>query len=112
VAVVRSDRLVYVNASYAAMLRWESDTALVGQPLRAVIHRDDLPGVRARLGAPIGTLSRTVPIEYRQLRRDGTVVPVEATAIAIDYEGGPAVLTIARDVSEVRQMRARLLQAD
>jgi PAS domain S-box-containing protein len=41
--------------------------------------------------------------ETAHRRRDGTVVPVELSAAVIDLGGHPAVLSIARDISERRQ---------
>ena len=38
--------------------------------------------------------------ETAHVRKDGTVVPVEASATLIDLGGRPAVLSIARDISE------------
>ena len=41
-------------------------------------------------------------------RRDGTTVPVEISARRIDYDGRPAILGIARDVTERREAQRRI----
>ncbi len=41
--------------------------------------------------------------ETAQVRRDGTVIPTELSSRIIEYKGKPAVLSIARDVTERRR---------
>jgi PAS domain S-box-containing protein len=36
-------------------------------------------------------------------RRDGTTIPTEISSTAIDFEGRPAILSIARDVGDRRR---------
>ncbi len=43
--------------------------------------------------------------EWRQRRKDGTIIDVHMSGHAIEYEGGSAVLTINRDVSEQRKLQ-------
>ena len=38
--------------------------------------------------------------EIAQVRRDGTIIPTELSSRIIDYKGKPAVLSIARDITE------------
>lgn len=111
ISVVREDALVYVNASYVRMLRYESAAELSGQPVRTVFHPDDLPIFRTWLDPPANA-QRPPPAECRLIAADGSVVLVEMSCMQIDFDGAPALLTVARDVSELRAMRARLLQAD
>jgi two-component system, cell cycle sensor histidine kinase and response regulator CckA len=56
--------------------------------------------------------------EVVQKRRDGTPIWAEITAAAIDYKGRPAILSVARDVTErhaaeeaLRQSQEQLVQA-
>jgi PAS domain S-box-containing protein len=48
--------------------------------------------------------------EVEHLRKDGSAVPVEVHARLIEYEGQSAVLSIARDISERKQVEAELQQ--
>ena len=47
-------------------------------------------------------------METVHTRRDGTTIPSELSTRIIDYNGGEAVLTIARDVSEREELERRL----
>jgi PAS domain S-box-containing protein len=42
--------------------------------------------------------------EIAQVRRDGTIIPTELSSRIIDYKGKPAVLSIARDITERKQV--------
>jgi len=50
--------------------------------------------------------------ETVHIRRDGGAFPVELSSRLVEYEGRPAVLSIARDVTERRQMQQVLLRTE
>src|SRR6185312_3581965 len=52
------------------------------------------------------------PSEYPATRRDGSIITAEISSIFIEYEGAPAVLAFARDVTERSRVRAQLAHAD
>jgi PAS domain S-box-containing protein len=110
IAVYRAGLFVFVNPSMAEILRYEKPSDLVGMSMLDVIHPDDRALVAARRqsyeqGKPLP------PTELRFLRRDGTAGVIEFVSMPIDYDG-PAILSIVRDMSEVRLMQANLLQSD
>lgn len=110
--VARNDRLLYVNNALAQMLGFDGPDDLVGTPLKNLVHQDDLAAVRTVMNLETAPAERLKPMEFRLARRDGAWITLETSSMWLEYEGEPAVLTIARDVSEVLAMRARLMQAD
>jgi PAS domain S-box-containing protein len=46
--------------------------------------------------------------EIAHMRKDGTVIPIELSSRIIEYEGKPAVLSIARDITERKRMEEQL----
>jgi PAS domain S-box-containing protein len=46
--------------------------------------------------------------ETAHVRRDGTIIPIEVSSRMINYVGVPAVLSIARDITERKQMLKKL----
>jgi PAS domain S-box-containing protein len=50
--------------------------------------------------------------EYRARRTDGRWLHIEVSSMAIEFEGQPAVLSFGRDLTEVKQAEAQLLQGD
>ncbi len=110
IAVYRDGRFIFANPAMLAILRYESTSQLLGMPMLDIIHPDDRPLVVHRRasfeqGKPLP------PTELRFLRSDGTFGYMDFVWGAIDYDA-PAVLSIVRDVTEVRLMQADLLQSD
>ena len=60
------------------------------------------------------TLAQTgvLPFESDQRRRDGTPLRVEINASVVEYDGGPAILGICRDVTERRRTEAALRDSE
>jgi PAS domain S-box-containing protein len=107
----RDRKIVYANAALATLLGYDNPEDLIGMYDWAPIHPDDRPALEARkphmfTGQPLP------PHEYRMVRRDGGGVHVEVLSLTIEYDGQPAVLSFARDLSERKIMQARLLLSD
>ncbi len=75
---------------------------LVGRNLAGI----DAPGAAAQLPERLERLTSQggLSFETAQVRKDGTVVPLEISATVIELGGHPAILGIGRDISE--RMRA------
>jgi hypothetical protein len=52
------------------------------------------------------------PVECVLIRRDGTRVTAEIEALLADFDGAPAMVALARDLTERRRMVARMAAAD
>ena len=61
--------------------------------------------------AGVSTQSQAQPLELRHQTRDGTVIFVEAWSQPIDYDGRPACLVFAFDVSERKALEGALVTA-
>ncbi|MEI9941456.1 MAG: PAS domain S-box protein [Pseudomonadota bacterium] len=113
IAILRGPQIAFLNAAAARMLGAESPEAALGVPITDFFHPED-----AKLAASrIGQLYRTGehhpdPAEYRSRSRDGQELSVEISAIPTEYQGKPAVLAFARDVTERKAIQARLVEAD
>jgi PAS domain S-box-containing protein len=55
--------------------------------------------------------NRTHVYDSEHVARDGTVVALEMSSRVIDYFGKPAILTIARDITERREMERKIVSA-
>jgi PAS domain S-box-containing protein len=105
-------RIVYANTALASLLGYDVPQEMLGMPIDVVVHPDDrhiLERRRARLAESRGTLP---PQEYRMLRKDGGIVHAEIVSMIIEYDGKPNVIAFGRDLTERKQMQARLLLAD
>ena len=110
ICVIRSRRFVYVNTAFAKILGYDSTEELLGMQVDRVVHPEERASGRGRTA----TLEHSVlsPQEYRLFRKDGEVTSCEIVSMPVDYDGEPAVLAMARDLTDRKLMQARLLQSD
>ena len=102
----RGPRIVYVNTALVHCLGRDSPAEFIGQSLLDFTHAEDRPLLQAtNLGSR--------PTEARMLRTDGEPLTLEFSApVAIEFEGEPALLCIARDTTERKQIQSQLLASD
>ncbi len=111
VLVHRDDVLVYVNPATVALLGYDSADELVGKPAIDLVHPDDRDEVRTRM-AHTTEYGSGAPGEARMIRRDGSFVVTEGEGLLLDFDGQPSNVVIGRDVTERRELYARMAVAD
>ena len=100
VYVIQDGRLVYVNERFAELFGYGSPAEVLALPLAAaeLMHADDRPAaaetLRERLAGVAGSE------QFRGIRRDGSVVHVEAYARRSEFDGRVAIVGTMLDVSE------------
>ena len=113
VGIRRGQRLVFANDALTSLLGYGSAEELRARSLLQLIHPDDRRHAAVRMVLVEASGATLEPVPYRFLRRDGTVVRLELSPLRhIEFEGGPAVLLAAVDLTERDKMQARLLLAD
>ena len=102
IIIAQDGVLRYCNPSAAQMFGYTTDEA-VGVSISEGIHPDELPKIMDRYNRRMA--GEDVPPVYETvlLRRDGTPMDFEINAGVITYDGKPADLIIARDVTERKQ---------
>jgi PAS domain S-box-containing protein len=97
ISVVQDGRLAFVNRRIGELLRYERAEDMVGLDALAIIHPDDreLAAVRVSSGALQPLPSRVT----RCVRRDGSTIVLELSAAPGVFEGRPAMISVARDVT-------------
>ena len=110
IIVHRSGRTIFVNQRAYEMLGYQKGDLLGGSVLE-IVHPDDRAAVVERAtGAMLGR--EAPPLHERLLRRDGSVLDVEVIALPITFDGAPAVLAHARDLTERMRFEAALRTRD
>jgi two-component system cell cycle sensor histidine kinase/response regulator CckA len=102
-AIERDGRIVYANAALVTTLGFENAEQLSGRQFNEFVK--DMRG-------PGGTRAGALTGERRLVRRDGRTRVAEVVSLPLRFDGQPAVVSIARDVTEQRQLQARLTLAD
>ena len=108
VAIARGGLHLYVNQKFLEMFGYDSPADIIGDNTRKDVHPDDRERVleysRRRLrGEPAPSR-----YEFKGIKKDGTVIFVEASVAVIDYYGESASLAYLRDVTERKQMEEKL----
>jgi diguanylate cyclase (GGDEF)-like protein/PAS domain S-box-containing protein len=113
VTVVGFDGMVhYISPNCERLLGFCADE-LIGTSGLDNIHPDDADALVEALGAQLNNDLDARPIEYRQRRRDGSWLWLEATGRQLPSEFGvEAVIVNARDVSERRRADAEVREAE
>lgn len=112
IVVHREGRVVYANPARARMLGYRSADELIGTRTEHLVHPEDRPKALENVRAL--SRGRQTPRHHlcRLLRKDGSPVEAEVIVLAITFEGEPAVLASARDMSERRELIARMMEMD
>ena len=95
-----------------SMLGYERAGELLGRPPADFVFPDDRGLVDRRRLVYEARGLEAPPSEERFLRRDGAPVPVEVTAIPIFFDGDPATLVHARDLTDRKRLEAQVVMAD
>ena len=109
--ILREGRFVFANMAYAKVLGFPKAEDLYGYDVAARLDPHDGDTMRAREKFILEG-GRPPPTIYSTRRRDGTRVQLEASSGPCEFEGQPAIITMARDVSARKALEAQLVQAD
>jgi PAS domain S-box-containing protein len=110
-------RYVFANTGVCRLLGVRDASEVIGQEVLRHVVPQLREQVRSRMEQLVREGKALDPIQGRILRADGTEVPVEVTAVPMDYQGAPAALVMARNISRrlaeeaVRRQEQELLQA-
>jgi PAS domain S-box-containing protein len=108
VTIVQGDVRVYANQKFLEMFGYDRMEDAIGRPTFHVIHPDDRDRInefnrRRQSGEPAPSR-----YEFKGIRKDGTIVHVEASAAKVLYRGQPASLAYLRDITERRQAEEQI----
>ncbi len=107
VFLVRGTQLLYANAASVETLGYSSDE-LLAMPFWQIIHPDDRPLVLARAEARQRGEHMPAGREYRVVTKSGSIRWIEFNAVLIDYQGAPAILGNASDLTDRKQAEEAL----
>jgi diguanylate cyclase (GGDEF)-like protein/PAS domain S-box-containing protein len=107
IAVHQDRRFVFVNPAGLRLFGAERPEQLLGRHVMDVVHPEDRAMVEARAKA-VAEGTETSLGEQRLLRLDGEVVDAEVVAVPITYDLGPAVLVMAKDITDRKRAERAL----
>jgi PAS domain S-box-containing protein len=105
---------VFVNRAFLAIHGLREPSEAIGKPLDYFIVTEDREETNKRVYARMrGELADGI-VEYRILRPDGGVRAVQVSVVATAYQGKPAILSVLRDVTDIKaaEMEIRRLNKE
>jgi PAS domain S-box-containing protein len=112
IAIYQHEKIVFANEAACRLIGVEDYHALLNKSFLSIVpaenHKQSQDAFESILHGEDGN-SRT--FEQEILKVDGKRVPVEITAVLINYQGDMAIQIIAKDISERKQAEAAARQA-
>ena len=106
-------RLAYANPAAVRTLGYENASQLVGTMVLDLIPNEDRPRMLAHIESLRGEMSRAQePVEQRLLHRTGRQLVTALMQLQVMFNGELAIVVIAHDLTESREMQAQLALAD
>jgi PAS domain S-box-containing protein len=117
VCVVHARKLVYINTTGARLFGYDSAEPLLGmtvEEIESYIRMSPEEWHQLRVDVRESTRGGlpTRPRETVLVRKDGGTAPAEAVHLPLLFEGHRSHVWLVRDLTERKQMEARLLRAD
>src|SRR5688500_15489662 len=108
--ILGDDGLCFANEA-AGRLFGVATEQVTGRSVVDFMHPDEVAVHEER--TRLLRRGETLPAyQYRARRADGRWLHIEVSSMAIEFEGKPALLSFARDLTELKQAEAQLLQGD
>jgi len=111
IVVVADGRVAGANQAFADIHRMDLNDVL-GMPITEFIHPDEREAACANIRSVLDGRAESHTERGRRAKRaDGTFALTEVLLKRIDWEGGPVVLAIVRDITEQVRLEEELRQA-
>jgi|GEM_PF-2533855 len=109
--IVQNERLVFVNKAIANMMGYEPEEVL-GHKIWEYVHPDDIPWLKNYYKLRLS--GKKVPTKYgaRGISRSGEVRYFDYRVTLIRYQGAPAILLNAVDITEHKHAEEILQQSE
>ena len=105
--IIQDSRFVYVNPKLADIFGYTVEE-IVGRlgplDLTAQSDREQVREILRRLDSEIGGIRHT----FSAVRRDGRLIDIEVNGEVVEYEGRPAIVGVALDVTEQKRAQQQL----
>ncbi|NJP07132.1 MAG: PAS domain S-box protein [Chloroflexaceae bacterium] len=107
VFIHQGDNFCFVNKAAEALVGYPRD-ALLHMHFASLIHPDDIDLVAERAKARFAGQSVPPRYEVRAIQKDGHTIWIDLNVNIIEYQGSPALMITAMDITERKQMEADL----
>jgi PAS domain S-box-containing protein len=110
--ISRHGVLQYANPTAVKVLGFGNAEELVGRSVKGMLTPEAWTRVQEGMKSEYAIGQKALLQEYQAIRPDGEVVDLELMAITFMYEGEPARLVVANDVTEQKRMLQALKESE
>jgi PAS domain S-box-containing protein len=110
--IIQGGKLVYVNPSLAKQAGYSRDEIVGKLAPQDLIHRNDVARLMTTLGERAAGRIQGEGVEYRGIRKDGSLVHIEAYGMLMEYQGKPAVMGTLIDISARKRAEEKLREGE
>jgi PAS domain S-box-containing protein len=109
--IVSDGRIAFANKQVARLLGCDRPDELIGRQYLDFVQPDDRDRA-ADILERLSQIGESIPLEeLRFIDERDRIITLEIQAVCLEYDGRPAVMVVARDVSERRSLESELLHA-
>lgn len=111
VFILQNNKLIYVNPRFVQTIGYTEEQLLNEIPFIDLIHEDDQEMIKHNIHLRI--LGEEIKNHYmfKALKSDGSILQIEMIASLIIYNGAPAIIGTAIDITEKMEEEARIARA-
>ncbi|MDS4031757.1 MAG: bacteriohemerythrin [Candidatus Contendobacter sp.] len=106
--IIQNDRFVYINPKFAAILGYPVEDIAGRMELLDLTAQADREQVRVNLRRCLESRAGRIHCTFRAVHRDGRLIDIEINGEVVDYEGCPAIVGVALDVTERNRTQQQL----
>jgi PAS domain S-box-containing protein len=106
--IIRDGKFRFINTSAIAYAGYSAEE-LIGQNSYLIVHPEDREKVKSK-GRSMVLGENTTPCEFRMVTKQGDIRWVTQILCPVQYEGKPAILGNAIDITERKQLEEEILQ--
>lgn len=103
ILVENDETIIYINKSYVRMFGYEDSEELIGQHISVVISAEDRARVTGFGRDRVKGEQSPIKYEFKGRRKDGSLIPVEASVSTSTIAENTYITTIIRDITERRR---------
>ena len=110
--IIQGGQLVYVNPSLAKQAGYAREEIVGKLSPQDLIHRKDVARLMTTLGERAAGRIQGQGVEYRGIRKDRSIVHIEAYGMLMEYQGKPAVMGTLIDITERKRAEEKLREGE
>lgn len=111
IAVHQDGFVVFANPACNQLIGAKDNSEIIGLPIMQFVHQPYMKVVGDRVSQAMNEKD-VGALEEQFIKMDGSLVDVEVTAIGFPYEGRPAVLIFAREISIRKEAERKMKEAN